>query len=173
MGFNGARIHRSIQKGGVVKVFVAAPFSSMINSQGFFMKQYRERLSQLHKSIEESGHSVFASQRNENWGNAPLKPEEYVSIDYHELSFSDVVVAVLGARPSLGVCIELGWASALGIPIIVVGKRVSASTMISGLHRVSKVNYIPADLEDSKLPIPILFNQIEKYLQGERCDSDT
>ncbi|CAM4016808.1 nucleoside 2-deoxyribosyltransferase [Corynebacterium belfantii] len=155
-----------------MKIFVAAPFGSKLDAAGTFDLGYRGRLEQLHRRIEAAGHSIFACQRNEEWGHAPLPPEDYVPIDYHELSSSDVIIAVLGADPSLGVCIELGWASALGIPIIVVAKHAHSSTMISGLHRVSEVHYIAADLEESTPTDQELFEQLQVHLPGDTVDEE-
>lgn len=155
-----------------MKIFVAAPFGSKLDSAGTFDAGYRERLERLHRSLESAGHSIFASQRNEEWGHAPLPPEDYVPVDYRELASSDVIVAVLGANPSLGVCIELGWASALRIPIIVVGKHAHSSTMISGLHRVSTVHYIAADLEETEPTDQALFEQLQVRLPGGTVDED-
>lgn len=149
-----------------MKIFVAAPFGSKLDPSGTFDAEYRERLEKLHHNIEAAGHSIFASQRNEEWGRTPLPAESYVPIDYQELSSSDVIIAVLGAQPSLGVCIELGWASALGIPIILVGKYTRSSTMISGLHRVSDVHYIDVDLEETSPTDKSLFEQLKVHLPG-------
>ncbi|MBK4166303.1 hypothetical protein GWO55_09330 [Corynebacterium macginleyi] len=155
-----------------MKIFVAAPFGSKMEANGAFESGYRKRLEKLHHNIETAGHSIFASQRNEEWGSSPLSPDTYVPVDYHELASSDVIIAVLGANPSLGVCIELGWASALQIPIIVVGKHARSSTMISGLHRVSEVHYIAADLEEMTPTDQDLFKQLQVYLSGEAADGE-
>lgn len=155
-----------------MKIFVAAPFGSKMEANGAFEVGYRRSLEKLHHDIEAAGHSIFASQRNEEWGNSPLSPETYVPVDYQELASSDVIIAVLGANPSLGVCIELGWASALQIPIIVVGKHTRSSTMISGLHRVSEVHYIAADLEEMTPTDQELFKLLQAYLPGETADGE-
>lgn len=147
-----------------MKVFIAAPFGQKLDGLGNYDPVYRQSLEMLHSSIEGEGYQVFASQRNENWGQSPLDPNDCVQVDYEEMSTSDVVIAVLGSSPSLGVCVELGWASALQIPLVIVGKDAEASSMIVGLHKVSAVSYIPVDLEDLEISVSQLLDDIQRHV---------
>ncbi|WP_373142106.1 nucleoside 2-deoxyribosyltransferase [Mycobacterium marinum] len=131
-----------------MKVFVAAPFGRYLGRDGEFDTRFRRHLEEFYARLTDAGLEYFSAQVNENWGASPLSPAECVPIDYDELLSSDAVVALLGTPPSLGVAIELGWASALGKPIIVVGTATDASSMIAGLGRVADVCLISRDLGD-------------------------
>lgn len=129
-----------------MKVFVAAPFGNHLGVDGIFDFHFRRQLEEFYTCLSDVGFEYFSAQVNENWGSTPLMPAECVPIDYKELVSSDVVVAVLGKPPSLGVAVELGWASALQKPIVVLGTAINASSMIAGLDRVADVRFIEADL---------------------------
>ncbi|WP_064257280.1 nucleoside 2-deoxyribosyltransferase [Rhodococcus sp. HS-D2] len=129
-----------------MRVFVAAPFGPYLGSDGAFDPLFRRHLEDLYAHLSSAGLEYFSAQVNENWGASPLTPPECVPIDYKELASADAVVAILGNPPSLGVAIELGWASALQKPILIVGTAIAASSMIAGLDRVADVRFIDFDL---------------------------
>ncbi|ALL56246.1 hypothetical protein MHAE_07719 [Mycobacterium haemophilum DSM 44634] len=129
-----------------MRVFVAAPFGSYLDADGVFDPHFRRQLEEFYDCLSGAGFEYFSAQVNENWGSTPLLPRDCVPIDYKELASSDVVVAVLGRPPSLGVAVELGWASALQKPILILGTSIAASSMIAGLDRVADVRFIDKDL---------------------------
>lgn len=128
------------------KIFVAAPFSNYLGADGVFDRNFRQELEQFYACLANAGFEYFSAQVNEDWGSSPLAPAECVPIDHKELVSSDAVVAVLGIPPSLGVVVELGWASALQKPILILGTAIDSSSMIAGLDRVTNVRFIDRDL---------------------------
>ncbi|KAA1248596.1 hypothetical protein F0Q45_19695 [Mycobacterium simiae] len=131
---------------GNMKVFVAAPFKSYLDTHGAFDDDFRRQLEKFYECLGSAGFEYFSAHVNEDWGASPLRPTECVPIDYKELLSSDVVVAVLGNPPSLGVAVELGWASALQKPILIIGTATDASSMFAGLDRVTSARLIDMDL---------------------------
>ena len=131
---------------GIMKVFVAAPFRSFLDANGAFDQHFRRQLEKFYECLVDAGFEYFSAQVNEEWGSAALGPDECVPIDYTEMLTSDVVVAVLGKPPSLGVAVELGWASALRKPILILGSALETSSMFAGLDRVADVQFIKKDL---------------------------
>lgn len=56
----------------------------------------------------------------------------------HQIAASDVIVAVPGPPPSPGTHIELGWASALGKPVVLLLERGEEhALMLYGLRHVT------------------------------------
>ena len=90
--------------------------------------------------------SSISLRKSARTGAAPLTPLECVPIDYKELMSSDVVVAVVGMLPSLGIALELGWASAQCTAeptVILVGDQRRFDDR--GLDRVADVRFIDKD----------------------------
>ena len=68
-----------------------------------------------------------------------MSGKECTKLDFVELQHADVVVALL-TSPSYGVCVELGWASALQLPIVLLnesGSRTACTPLIEGLGAVT------------------------------------
>lgn len=124
---------------GLSTVFVAGPFFKLVDSvTGRMPHGQRERFERLIDHFESSGCLVFNAHKREKWGEAFLEPDEFTRLDYDEIAASDVLVAVPGPPDSLGTHIELGWASALGKPIVLLLERdEDYARMIYGLRRIA------------------------------------
>lgn len=126
------------------RVFVAGPFKALVDSTtGTMHAPDRGRLTALMERLEHDGYQVDNAHRREQWGAAFLSPEQCTRLDFEEISASDVLVAFPGAPPSPGTHIELGWASALGKPIVaVVETGQDHAFLVRGLHVVADVTYV-------------------------------
>ncbi|EAU64711.1 putative (deoxy)cytidine deoxyribosyltransferase [Stigmatella aurantiaca DW4/3-1] len=105
--------------------------------------------------FEQRGLRVFNAHRRELWGREFMKPEECTRLDFEEIQSSDAFVAFPGAPASPGTHVELGWASAMRKPVILLleeGKEYAF--LVRGLHTVTDVTsiyYKPG--EDLTLPL--------------------
>jgi nucleoside 2-deoxyribosyltransferase len=121
-----------------VRVFLAAPYSQFMDAAtGAVGALWRERLDALRLSFQARGSCVFSAHHNESWGRDWLAAELCTPIDHEAIRRADVVCAVLGNPPSGGVMIELGWASALQVPCLIIlpaGGRFSP--LVEGLNTV-------------------------------------
>ena len=64
---------------------------------------------------------VYDSHRRESWAAAMLTPTSAPGLDYEEIKSADLFVAFPGGQPaSPGTHIEMGWASSLGEPMILI-----------------------------------------------------
>jgi nucleoside 2-deoxyribosyltransferase len=124
-----------------LRVFLAAPFVQFIHpSDGVVDPLWRARISALRDEILAAGHAVFNAHHNEAWGAQGLPPAECVPSDFRGLQAADLVLAYVGSPPSTGVALELGWASALRKPVVLLLDRdTSYSPMITALGQVSPV----------------------------------
>ncbi|GAB2537628.1 nucleoside 2-deoxyribosyltransferase [Nocardia heshunensis] len=125
---------------GVRTVFVAGPFYKLVDPvTGAMRAEDRERFEWLIDYFEGRGCLVYNAHRREHWGEAFLEPDDFTRLDYEEIATADLLVAVPGPPASLGTHIELGWASALGKPILLLLERGEEyALMVYGLRHVTR-----------------------------------
>jgi hypothetical protein len=103
----------------------------------------KNRFMQLIHCLEGRGLRVFNAHRREGWGREFLAPEECTRLDFEEIRSADAFIAFPGAPPSPGTHVEIGWASALRKPIILLledGREYAF--LVRGLHAVGNVRYL-------------------------------
>ncbi|MED4128870.1 nucleoside 2-deoxyribosyltransferase [Shouchella miscanthi] len=90
-----------------------------------------------------------------------MTPEECTEIDFKEISACDLFVAFPGAPASPGTHIEIGWASALNKPIVLLlEEEKDYAFLINGLGTIANVTFIRFRTEED------YFSQLDKvYLQ--------
>jgi hypothetical protein len=104
---------------------------------------WRSRLDTLRQAMMELGAEVFSAHHNEAWGAHWLAAEVCTPVDFAAMRRADAVCAVVGAPLSGGVAVELGWASALAKPtLVVLPPELPVSPLISGLGRVTRTRYL-------------------------------
>ena len=127
------------------RVFLAAPFTQLISpDDGRVSVTWENTLSSIRDLLLESDASVFSAHVREKWGTALMDPAEYTPLDFAEMRACDLVCAFLGSPPSGGVYIELGWASALGKPVLLFADEGTFRTpLIDGLTKLGNVTVVP------------------------------
>lgn len=113
-----------------------------------------EYLSALRQAFLEKGMAVFSAHHNEDWGCSWLPPEICTPADFLAVQRSDVVCALLGQSLSPGVLVELGWASALGKPVVILAGDGPLPQLVRGLKEVTCVEILP--LPESWTPETLL-----------------
>ncbi|MGW6704625.1 nucleoside 2-deoxyribosyltransferase [Streptomyces sp. NPDC054956] len=124
-------------------VFLAGPFKALVDADGAMNTEARTRFETLIERLEAEDYHVYNAHRRESWGAKFLTPDECTRLDYDEISASTVFVAFPGHPASPGTHIEIGWASALGKPIVLLleeGKDYAF--LVRGLHTVADVTYL-------------------------------
>lgn len=123
------------------RIFLAAPFTQQIcKATGCVPPEKRISIQTIAKILRAYGAKVFLSHEREAWGHALMDADDCSISDFRELQSSDVIVAVLNP-PSYGVCVELGWASALQLPIILLDELregVFCTPLVQGLHSITR-----------------------------------
>jgi nucleoside 2-deoxyribosyltransferase len=137
---NGVPADTAARRLGLRTVFVAGPFFKLVDPvTGTMRQQDRERFELLIDYFEGSGCKVHNAHKREAWGAEFLEPEDFTKLDYDEIAASDVLVAVPGPPASLGTHIELGWASALGKPLVLLlEKGEDYALMVYGLRHITR-----------------------------------
>jgi len=126
------------------KLFLAGPFKGLLNpNTGTMTDDEKQKFLKLIAFFESKGFLVHNAHQREAWGKALMTPEQCTEIDFNEIASCDYFVGLPGHPPSPGTHIEIGWASALKKPIILLleaGKEYGF--LIQGLYTVANVTYI-------------------------------
>lgn len=124
------------------RIFFAAPFTETLAPDGMCASPFRGLLSAIRSTLVIAGYDVFLAHEREKWGAALLPADYCTPLDLDELRRSEAVVAL--PRCSGGVHIELGWASALRKPILLLLEPgYDYSPLVHGLHTVTVAKSIP------------------------------
>lgn len=127
-----------------MKIFLSTPISSYLTTEKMMEEEMAARIKLVLDHLKE--HMVFNAAREEQWGKIELEGRECALRDFEEMKQSDLVIALLCEKGSEGVLIELGWASALGIPVIaLVENGVKISKLLGGLPAISQFIFYTAD----------------------------
>ncbi|MDM0027081.1 nucleoside 2-deoxyribosyltransferase [Variovorax saccharolyticus] len=123
------------------KIFLAGPFKALVNKKTNAMSPIEiARFMTIIVHFENKGWTVHCAHRREKWGKEFMTPEECTSVDFSEIKKCDYFVAFPGSPASPGTHVELGWASALGKPIILLlEKNKEYAFLVQGLGEVSPV----------------------------------
>ena len=104
-----------------MKVFVAASYSSKVNYvSGEVYADYRQWMEAQLDAIEAEGHEVFNSLRKDSYKINNDDPAGAFLTDFDELDRSDVLVAFVSDKVSAGVQVEIGYAIAKSMRVILV-----------------------------------------------------
>jgi nucleoside 2-deoxyribosyltransferase len=121
-------------------VFLGGPFKALVDADGNMRAEERTRLEKLIAGLEAAGYHVHNAHRRESWGAKFMTPEECTKLDFEQISASDVFVAFPGSPASPGTHIEIGWASALGKPVVLLLEDgAEYAFLVRGLHTVGNV----------------------------------
>lgn len=134
----------------VYKSFLACPISGFMRFGRLELPQQFERfIRAIFAVLKEESDETFLALARERWGAAVMQGDICTPLDFEEMRRCDLVVAYPGG--SCGVAIELGWASALGKPIILLLDPIGDYTpMIQGLGMLpgSHVETVPVEMVD-------------------------
>jgi len=125
------------------RVFLATPITPLLISPTQFDPVAAESIVSITESLRlGAGFEVFCAIEREKFGKELMDAKTCTPIDLDGMREADVVVAFPDS--SYGVHVELGWASALGKPImLLMHKRVFyRSPLVEGLPTVTKAETI-------------------------------
>lgn len=123
------------------KVFLAGPFKALVDRETQTMNDADIlQFSSLIDFFEEHNFDVHCAHKREAWGREFMTPQECTNIDFQEISKCDYFIAFPGAPASPGTHIEIGWASALNKPIILLLEEdQDYAFLIQGLGEVASL----------------------------------
>ncbi|ARQ68680.1 hypothetical protein [Streptomyces marincola] len=136
-------------------VFVGGPIQHAILEDGF-VGHLQDAITTAIGTVKDHGGNVFSAHVVEKFGaeTASFTPAQVSVRDFRWMKKCDVFVPVLPLlddgtlRRTDGTHVELGWATALGRPVVIISRQPfvdSASHLLKGLHRVGSVRTIDFD----------------------------
>ncbi|MEU3063825.1 hypothetical protein [Streptomyces subrutilus] len=136
-------------------VFVGGPIQHAILPDGF-VGHLEDAISTAIETVRAHGGNIFSAHLVERFGAKTdiFTPDQVSVRDFRWMKKCDVFVPILPLLPDLtlrrtdGTHVELGWATAMGRPIVLITKQPfseSASHLLKGLHRVGAVQTLDFD----------------------------
>ena len=152
------------------QIFLAAPLLKFVTSaagvQPSFDADARRRLEVLESALQGLGADVFLAHRHERFGETRPAANILAARDLDAMRRANLVVA--WPSDSYGVHIELGWASALGTPIIVLRDHDNWTTpLLEGLPAIS--NCVFAQMPDGDEDMSAIVSEAWRLL-ADRLD---
>lgn len=122
-------------------MFLAGPFKALVDPVSKSMSPDDiERFTRIIEHFEAKGWTVHCAHKREQWGREFMTPDTCTKIDFDEISTCDCFVAFPGVPASPGTHIEMGWASALKKPIVLLLEEArDYAFLVQGLGVISKV----------------------------------
>lgn len=122
------------------KIFIACPFIKYVDGTSFTNENYRRFTEDLYELCLQRTPNVFLALKREEYGTKPL--ESYsCKMDLDELLDSDLVIAV--PDDSMGVAVELGWASASNKTIVLLlEKQQIYSALVKNITTITQGHII-------------------------------
>jgi nucleoside 2-deoxyribosyltransferase len=126
------------------EVFVGGPFFGVVNPwTGAMNDDEQRKITCLLEFFEVAGAKVYNSHRREAWGKEFLTADVVTRLDFEEIRSSDIFVAYPGAPASPGTHVEIGWASALGKPmVLLLDETKKYSFLVTGLPTIANVEFV-------------------------------
>lgn len=132
------------------KVFVGGPIRDAISQKGYDVA-LRKLIIDVLSVLEDAAYEVFSAHRAEDFGlDRSQSSHDIACRDFDWMKRCDIFVAILppgqnGVLRTDGTHVELGWASALGKPILAVAPLPlppSYGHLLRGLSDIARVDFI-------------------------------
>ncbi|WP_218941191.1 nucleoside 2-deoxyribosyltransferase [Salinispora sp. H7-4] len=129
-------------------VFIGGPFKGLVQATtGLVDPAHQRRYERLIEHFTQRGWRTLSAHRQEGWGGAMVAADVCTARDFAWMQECDLFVAFPGHPVSPGTHVEIGWASALGRPTVLLREPgVEPAALIAGLSAVAPVTYL--DYED-------------------------
>lgn len=135
------------------KIFLGGPIQYAINREGHFDLGIENNLKFLIKRIKDRGHMVFSAHEAEEFGaiTAEFGVHDVSKRDFNWMKLCDIYVALLPIDEmnknvrSDGTYVEIGWASAMNKPIILIidsSVEEELSMLVRGLDAIGNVQIV-------------------------------
>ena len=129
------------------KAFIAHKFTGFINNSGQVDNRIVQRIISVESLLHENGYETSNPMRREEWGKDLLPSDISTPMYLEGIKESDLVVAF--PYDSGSVHIELGWATVLHKPVILLlDKKCSFSPLVHGLRKIAPVKVVEYANED-------------------------
>lgn len=134
-------------------VFVGGPIQHAFSDK-IFNNSLHNLIETVLSKLENEGFNVLSAHRFESYGQMDVEElkKEVCARDFNWMKSCDAFVAVLPAEKNMlpvrtdGTCVELGWASALGKKIVIIGTPEGKySHLVAGLSATARTSYVECE----------------------------
>ena len=127
----------------VNKIFIACPISKYLTEEGL-NTEFETFIKNIYNFTKKYANSVFLALEREEYGKNKMYGADCTKADFNEIKDTDILIAI--PEDSMGVSVEIGWASALGIKTIVfIDKKYKQSELVKSINSI--VNGIRVDID--------------------------
>lgn len=133
-------------------IFLSTLITNAINREtGCFDISMTTQINVIAEKIRQKGYALFLAIEQEKWGKELAKPQTCTSRDFNALKEAKGVVVYLTECFSQGTLVEVGWATARGIPVTVIcPKGLVMSPLVEGLHLIGDNRIYYVDFEETE-----------------------
>ena len=125
------------------KIFIACPFSKYLNGDEFTDEHFKTFIENVYNLCIEYTPNVFLALEREEYGKK-LMTDICTIFDFEEMKSSDFVIAI--PDDSMGVAVELGWASVLKKQtLLILNDNQRYTPLISGMGDITNTTIIRYD----------------------------
>ncbi|RHU42081.1 nucleoside 2-deoxyribosyltransferase [Clostridium sp. TF11-13AC] len=143
------------------KIFIACPFIKYVDGTGFTNESYKKFTEDLYELCLRFAHSVFLALKREEYGAKPLDVYS-CKMDLDELINSDIIIAL--PDDSMGVAVELGWASAYNkFIVLLLNEKQNYSALVKNITTITPGHIIWYN-DEGKNALP----EIDSFLETIR-----
>lgn len=116
------------------KIFIACPISKYLIDDGI-CNDFEIFIKNIYEFCQGISTITFLALDREEYGKKKMYGSDCTTADFNEIQNTDLLIAF--PEDSMGVSVELGWASALGIEIIVfIDKKYKQSELVKSINSI-------------------------------------
>lgn len=148
------------------KIFIACPISKYLTKDGI-NKDFEIFIKEIYKFCKGISTKTFLALEREEYGKNKMYGSDCTIADFNEIQNTDLLIAF--PEDSMGVSIEMGWASAMGIETIVfVDKKYKQSELVKSINSIVSGKAFTIDTTSDFLnQIDIIKNDICSYMNSK------
>lgn len=147
----------------MLKIFISCPFNKYIKDNVFIDKRIRKFTEDLYNTCLEYANEVFLALKREDYGAKPLLSYS-CTMDLDEMANSDLIIAI--PEDSMGVAVELGWATMLTKEIIFVLDKSCYDPYILDINTITKGAVVWYD-SDISSALSEIASQIQEFVNSK------
>lgn len=146
------------------KIFIACPISKYLVADGI-SKDFEIFIKNIYEYCQEISSTTFLALDREEYGKKKMYGADCTTADFNEMQNTDLLIAF--PEDSMGVSVELGWASALGIETLVfIDKKYKQSELVKSINSIVNGKAFNIDTTDGfSNQINIIKKTISSYIE--------
>ncbi len=125
------------------KIFIACPISKYLTEDGLD-KDFEEFIKEIYKICKNKCDNVFLALEREEYGKNKMFGADCTRADYDEMLDTDLLIAF--PEDSMGVSVEMGWASMQNKKILVfIDKKYKQSELVKSINCITDGKRVDID----------------------------